>query len=97
MIVKCTGVKDGVICPLRDQCYRFLKKEEEDQLYLSYAPFESNCEFFYNEKRLYLEKREGHLFFDNMFEYTHVKEATRYKIDYTKMKSVEPAFTKFLN
>lgn len=98
MLEKCTGVKDGKECPLRNDCLRFRIKSKEDQIFLSFAPFNQNhCGFFYDIRRLKLQKREGHLRFDNSFEYVYNnKEFVRYKIDWKELKSVGQPFKKFV-
>ena len=98
MLEKCSGVKEGKPCLLKDKCLRYRIKPREDQLYLSFAPFEENrCGFFYDIRRIKLQKREGHLRFDNSFEYVYTgKEFVRYRIDWKQMRSVGQPFKKFL-
>lgn len=88
MIEKCTGIKGEEVCPFRDNCLRYKSEPEESQIWLSKAPFEHECEFFFDVRRPHLEKREGHLRFDNNFEYVYEnKHFVKYRINYELNKS----------
>lgn len=89
MLEKCTGTKGEQICPFRENCLRYKSEPEDKQLWLSFAPFETtDCQFFYDIRRPYLEKRPGHLNFDNTFEYVYEnKKFVKYRINYELNKS----------
>lgn len=89
MIEKCTGIKGEDICPFRDSCKRYLEEPQKKQLWLSFSPFKGNeCQFFYDKRRDYLERKAGHLNFDNTFEYVYEnKRFVKYRINWEQNKS----------
>ena len=50
-ITKCLGEVDGIICPYKDQCYRFTAKA--DELYQSYfmeLPLKNDkCDYYWGD------------------------------------------------
>lgn len=53
-ITKCSGEKGSFICPLRDNCFRYLSKPNDGIQSWMEAPYENDiggCESFWNNAR----------------------------------------------